>query len=1126
MIENELHDIHKNNSEVFESASDSSVNEIEEENNQVNDRFKKVEGIMQFLLPTLGTTCPQELNCPLNESTASKSSKDNLEQPKDVRPSALLIEEKSVIEQHTNRQAENLRKSQSPRVDKRNWNGLMTQKLGDGFEFNKKACFVCGSLNHLIKDSNFYKNKMVGKSMLNNMGRVTVLTKSSNVPVNTAKQSSSRAAVSNSTARYVNTAATRPTVNDAKPCSNVFHKSHSSVKRTIYQRTAPKNSVFKEKVNIAKVNNVTTVGIKAVVSAIQGHEEKAGNPQYALQDQQGIFNSGCSRHMTMNKSYLTDYQDIDGGFVAFDESPKGGKITGKGKIKTGKLDFKDVYFVKELKFSLFSVSKMCDKKNSVLFTETECLILSPDFKLLDESQVLLKVHRQNNMYSFNLKNVVPLGEGKAAQSLLCDNGTEFKNSELNQFCEMKGIKREFSVAMTLQQNRNRVLITKPHNKTPYELLIGRSPNLDFMRPFGCPVTILNTLEHLGKFEGKADEGFLVGYSVNRSGPEWLFDIDSLTKSMNYKPVTYCSVLETVSTAAPRTPSTTTTVFNDEDVTMAMAQTLIKMKEEKAKEKGVVLKDVEDSSRPVRSITTLQPLPTIDPKDKDAEVALRLQAEFDKELKVERERQDEASKVAIAEMFNEVQERIDDDYELAARMTQEEQEMYTIKERARLLAEFIKGRKKQLAAERAEAIRNKPPTKTQLRNLMMTYLKNMGGYKHIQLKGKSYEEIHGLYERYQKMIQDFTPMDSEKEAQKPEEEEAEYGRRRKNFSCGKDGSKSKDLNDLSQVNSGKERDVTRRAKWDTDDYVCRGLILNGMSDPLFDIYKNVESVKLLWDFLEVKYMAEDASSSHLRIEESLRVQDSDKPKGNNVAGPSVVNMVEHNNSSRLNIVNDNIGSAFMSTSKLNDSILWHARLGHVHFKRMQDMSKDGLIPTFDMHAEKCKTCMLTRITKKPFQNVKRETEVLELIHSDLYDLYSTPSLGNKNYFVTFIDDASRAVVRLPDPKLKTLGERGIKCIFVGYAEHSKDFRFYVIEPNDSVLINSIIESRDALFDENRFSSVPRPSLRIPNGTEYIGGLMVPKDVIDEVAQQPEPELRKSKRNRTSKNFGPEVLIILN
>nr|GEW20885.1 zinc finger, CCHC-type [Tanacetum cinerariifolium] len=88
---------------------------------------------------------------------------------------------------------------------------------------------------------------------------------------------------------------------------------------------------------------------------------------------------------------------------------------------------------------------------------------------------------------------------------------------------------------------------------------------------------------------------------------------------------------------------------------------------------------------------------------------------------------------------------------------------------------------------------------------------------------------------------------------------------------------------------------------------------------------------------------------------------------------------------------------------------------------------------------------------------------------------------------------RAVVRLPDPKLKTLGERGIECIFVRYAEHSKAFKFYVIEPNESVLINSIIKSKDAMFDENRFSSVPRPSLRISDGTEDISGLVVLKEM---------------------------------
>ncbi|GJX29558.1 putative ribonuclease H-like domain-containing protein [Tanacetum coccineum] len=285
----------------------------------------------------------------------------------------------------------------------------MTQKLRNGFEFIKKAFFMCGSFNHLIKDCDFHDNKMVEKCVLNNKGRVTgqreirlvwndaqrvnhqtklthphpkrnfipttVATKSGQVPVNAAKQNSLRAATSISTVGHVNT-------------------------------VAPKL-----KVKTARLNNVSTAWRKAVVSAAVRNGENsinADNLQYTLHDQ-GIFDSECSRHMIGNKSFLTDYQKVYGGFVAFAGSPKGGKITRKGKIRTGKLDFEDVYFVKELKFNLFFVSQMCDKKNSVLFTETECLVLSPDFKPLDESQVLLKVPRQNNMYSFDLKNIVSSG---------------------------------------------------------------------------------------------------------------------------------------------------------------------------------------------------------------------------------------------------------------------------------------------------------------------------------------------------------------------------------------------------------------------------------------------------------------------------------------------------------------------------------------------------------------------------------------------------------------------------------------------------------------------------------------------------------------------------------------------
>ncbi|GJZ25340.1 zinc finger, CCHC-type containing protein [Tanacetum coccineum] len=102
-------------------------------------------------------------------------------------------------------------------------------------------------------------------------------------------------------------------------------------------------------------------------------------------------------------------------------------------------------------------------------------------------------------------------------------------------------------------------------------------------------------------------------------------------------------------------------------------------------------------------------------------------------------------------------------------------------------------------------------------------------------------------------------------------------------------------------------IRRMKKWENDDYICCAIILNGMSDFLFNIYQNVESGKELWDSLEfqayLKHKKEELTlvelGNHLRIEESLRVQDSDKPKGNNVAGPSVVNMVEHNNSIRYN-----------------------------------------------------------------------------------------------------------------------------------------------------------------------------------------------------------------------------------
>ena len=110
--------------------------------------------------------------------------------------------------------------------------------------------------------------------------------------------------------------------------------------------------------------------------------------------------------MTRNKAYLSDFVPIDGQHVSFGGGI-GGKISGKGTIKTGSLDFEDVYFVKELKYNLFSVSQMCDKKNYVLFSDTECLVLSSDFKMPDESQILLRIPRKGNLYSIDMKKIVP-----------------------------------------------------------------------------------------------------------------------------------------------------------------------------------------------------------------------------------------------------------------------------------------------------------------------------------------------------------------------------------------------------------------------------------------------------------------------------------------------------------------------------------------------------------------------------------------------------------------------------------------------------------------------------------------------------------------------------------------------
>ncbi|GJW77564.1 ribonuclease H-like domain-containing protein [Tanacetum coccineum] len=291
-------------------------------------------------------------------------------------------------------------KQNHPRGNQRNWNNKKSQQLGKDFVMQNKACYNCGSFEHLKFDCK--QNTRVNK------GKIW-----------------SRVDNNHDNMKYPYT------LNSAYPKLTSFKPAHSHVKRPFVRKTTVKNKVW---VPTARTK-VPTVGSKVptakpTVAVVKGNRGKAVKAsacwiwkpkqnqlnqglklngvsvifkKYNYIDTQGRPkpDSGCSRHITGNKFYLSEYEPYNGGYVSFRHG--GGKITGKGIIKTGKLKFENVYFVKELKYNLFSVSQICDNKNSVLFTDSECLVLGKDFKLDDDTHVLLRTPRQQNMYSINLK---------------------------------------------------------------------------------------------------------------------------------------------------------------------------------------------------------------------------------------------------------------------------------------------------------------------------------------------------------------------------------------------------------------------------------------------------------------------------------------------------------------------------------------------------------------------------------------------------------------------------------------------------------------------------------------------------------------------------------------------------
>ncbi|GJR63448.1 hypothetical protein Tco_1505610 [Tanacetum coccineum] len=248
-----------------------------------------------------------------------------------------------------------------------------------------------------------------------------------------------------------------------------------------------------------------------------------------------------------------------------------------------------------------------------------------------------------------------------------------------------------------------------------------------------------------------------------------------------------------------TQTPTSMIFGDDET---IATLLLNMSQAKAaskeKEKGVELKDVEEIDRPrptsTRSLLTLKPLPKIDPKDKgknlkvkkkieeedesesedddipqavkkfkqlesDEVMARKIQEEWEAEEERNRIAEEKATNEALIKNFDDIKARIEADRILAEKLQEQEREQFTIEERAKFLHDTIAAQRKFLAQQRTEAIRNRPPTKNQLRNQMMTYLKHVGNFKHSELKSKKFEDIQAMYEKIKRSDEDFIAIGS-------------------------------------------------------------------------------------------------------------------------------------------------------------------------------------------------------------------------------------------------------------------------------------------------------------------------------------------------------------------------------
>nr|GEW25483.1 hypothetical protein [Tanacetum cinerariifolium] len=659
--------------------------------------------------------------------------------------------------------------SSNPKIDSKDWNGKMTQKLGLGFKFTKKACFVYGSMSHLVIDCTFHEDRMAKKSMLpnnvvkgtghkesrpawNNVQRINrqnkfsptaVFIRFGRIPVSAAKP---KVATSTSVAKPVNTAGPKQSVHFSKSRST-FHKSHSPIRRSFY------NATTHSKMNSTK--RVNTAGSKAI-SAVKGNgviavktsagcvwrprvndidqifkdnrwictrveyvdPQGGGNSLVRAATTASLDSSQDSSNITKTQSKATlneptpqgegsgsglGYQETIGGAMAQIRSEDALIQSIDPPLSTG-------YTVEsgedKMEHDIESTDSSIDPPLSTGYTvesgedkmedieSTDSVPQTPYNSPLSEGHI-----PRSNDGSMTLKKLTDLC------TTLLKKVLDIENVKTPQAKKTASLKKRIT---KMEQRRcSRFLGFYPFRAGSSKRHgLGRRKVSKQGRKKMKPQQMFQDINDV--LDKNADIEMIVGDKGNgeKGG--------STAKTVSTARLDISAARPEVSTTEPKTPPTTTNLFDNEDVTIA--DTLVKMKNLKAKGKGIAFEDANNSARPIRSITTLQPLPTINQK-------IKIQAHLNEEAMIERERKKEAYKATLAEMYDEVQAHIDTDHELAVRLTLEEQKKYTVKERSKLLAELFKRKKKRLVKEIAEAIRSKPPITTQLRNLMTTYLKH-------------------------------------------------------------------------------------------------------------------------------------------------------------------------------------------------------------------------------------------------------------------------------------------------------------------------------------------------------------------------------------------------------------------